>query len=142
MSKKTQSIYSALDNLDELNRKIEAASREFTSKSLEEIDFQMKMELKNLRFWIGSLYSYNGRSTSRAKKIASKENGKKGGRPPKEITEARRKIAELEDVVIPDLERKIRLSVSAEEEAAFESELKEARLNLEDFRQKLLARRQ
>ena len=54
---------------------------------------------------LGRLYSYNGKSTSRAKVQASKENGKKGGRPPKEITNLKERKTELEESVLPDLRR-------------------------------------
>lgn len=43
------------------------------------------------------LYGNRGR-TSLKKKRSSPENGKKGGRPPKEITLARRRVRELEEL--------------------------------------------
>ena len=124
MSKKTKAIYENLVNLDAISQKLESLD--------DDMAFEMKQNLKSLRFWIDSLYSYNGKSTSRAKKIASRENGKKGGRPPKAVTVARRKIAELEEVIIPDLQSKIRLSVSAEDEAFFKKQLEEAEKELSE----------
>ena len=154
MSKKTDSIYSSLDRLDELvgvlkevsggadcgNSALQSEMTEGeagglqvqsgTLKKIDDISFEMGIKLKELRFWIDSLYSYNGKSTSYAKKNASKENGKKGGRPPKQITQAKRRILELENDVIPDLESKIRLAVSAEDEEAFKAQLVGAQTEL------------
>ena len=111
MSKKTEQIYKAIASLEDLQNQISiikelAKSKEGSEISeseraeeirhLENIEFEMSQHLKSLRFWIGSLYSYNGKSTSRAKVAASQENGKKGGRPPKEITEMKNRRAELE----------------------------------------------
>lgn len=123
MSKKTDAIYTTISRLEELNSKLPEISKDFSGDDIEGIAFEIGRELKNLRFWIDSLYSYNGKSTSRAKKIASKENGKKGGRPPKIITDARRRIFVLENQEIPELESKVRISVSAEEEAIFREKL-------------------
>jgi len=134
MSKKTDAIYTAISRLEELNSKLPEISKDFSSDDIEGIAFEIGRELKNLRFWIDSLYSYNGKSTSRAKKIASKENGKKGGRPPKIITDARRRIFVLENQEIPELESKVRISVSAEDEAAFQDKLAVLKAELESCR--------
>lgn len=114
MSKKTEQIYKAIASLEDLQNQISiikelAKSKEGSEISeseraeeirhLENIEFEMSQHLKSLRFWIGSLYSYNGKSTSRAKVAASQENGKKGGRPPKEITEMKKRRAELESLI-------------------------------------------
>lgn len=131
MSKKTSAIYASLDKLDLLNKKIHEMAEDFCDKNIEDIDFEMKQEIKNLRFWIESLYSYNGKSTSRAKKIASAENGKKGGRPPKQITLARKRIFELENVEIPETESKFRLALTQEEEDEASKMLKKLENELE-----------
>ena len=86
--------------INQLSRSKDGESEQ--SHHLGEIEFEMGQAIKSLRFWIGSLYMYNGKSTSKAKRTASQENGKKGGRPPKEITLARRRKAELEETEIPD----------------------------------------
>ena len=114
MSKKTEQIYKAIASLEDLQNQISiikelAKSKEGSEISeseraeeirhIENIEFEMSQHLKSLRFWIGSLYSYNGKSTSRAKVAASQENGKKGGRPPKEITEMKKRRAELEFLI-------------------------------------------
>lgn len=134
MSKKTDAIYTAISRLEELNSRLPEISKDFSGDDIEEIAFEIGRELKNLRFWIDSLYSYNGKSTSRAKKIASKENGKKGGRPPKIITDARRRIFVLENQEIPEIESKVRISVSAEDEAAFQEKLAVLKAELESCR--------
>lgn len=134
MSKKTDAIYTAISRLEELNSRLPEISKDFSSDDIEGIAFEIGRELKNLRFWIDSLYSYNGKSTSRAKKIASKENGKKGGRPPKIITDVRRRIFVLENQEIPELESKVRISVSAEDEAAFQEKLAVLKAELESCR--------
>ena|GEM_PF-933335 len=114
MSKKTEQIYKAIASLEDLQNQISiikelAKSKEGSEISgseraeeirhLENIEFEMSQHLKSLRFWIGSLYSYNGKSTSRAKVAASQENGKKGGRPPKEIMEMKKRRVELESLI-------------------------------------------
>lgn len=137
MSKKTDAIYTAISRLEELNSRLPEISKDFLGDDIEGIAFEIGRELKNLRFWIDSLYSYNGKSTSRAKKNASKENGKKGGRPPKIVTDARRRIFVLENQEIPELESKVRISVSAEDEAAFQDKLAVLKAELESCKNTL-----
>ena len=134
MSKKTDAIYTVISNLESLVSGIFKISEEIRNVELEGIGLEIGKELKDLRFWINSLYSYNGKSTSRAKRIASKENGKKGGRPPKIVTDARRRIFVLENQEIPELESKVRISVSAEDEAAFQDKLAVLKAELESCR--------
>lgn len=139
MSKRTESISMAIDKLSNRNYRIAVIAEHYKIKELEEIHYEMRETLKNLKFWVDSLYRYNGLSTSKAKKIASSENGKKGGRPPKEITACRRSIAELEDDIIPSLEKEIRLSVSSEEESEFRAKLEEAQKELALCKEKFSA---
>lgn len=47
--------------------------------------------------WNKLLYSNRGKSSFK-KKISSAENGKKGGRPPKEISDAKRRVEYLENL--------------------------------------------
>lgn len=125
MSKKTDSIYKCLDNLDELKSRLSdcckgggAADGGWSGnleQELEDIQFHFTQELRTLRFWFDSLYQYNGRSRSLSKKSASAKNGAKGGRPPKEISETKARIGELENVVIPELDHKIVMVDSNEE---------------------------
>ena len=117
MSKKTDAIYDTLRKLDEyqnsLSNYVTTCSNE-DERVLSDIEFGLKQELRTLRFWIDSLYKYNGKSTSILKKSASKENGKKGGRPPKDITLARRRISEIENELLPQLEKDMMMADSNE----------------------------
>lgn len=117
MSKKTLNIYKSLDSLNLLNSRLNQICsknsidfQQETKNEIENISFEMGQELKSLKFWIESLYSFNGKSTSKAKKVASRQNGMKGGRPPKEITQIKNRIFELEETLIPDLEHSRRMS--------------------------------
>ena len=138
MSKKTEQIYKAIATLEDLQNQISIINQLEKSKEdseiteaeraekirhLENIEFEMGQSLKSLRFWIGSLYSYNGKSTSRAKIAASQENGKKGGRPPKEITNLKKRKTELEEIVLPELRREKSVTTDLERESQIENEI-------------------
>lgn len=151
MSRKTESIYSSIGRLEDLRQEISVVARlaeaddESVDESgrrerirhLEDIEFKMGQELKSLKFLISSLYLYNGKSTSRAKKEASKENGKKGGRPPKEITDARRRAGALEEDEIPRLLHKKSLAIALEDEAALDMKIEAAQGELSALRAKI-----
>ena len=142
MSKKTDNIYGAIENISQLTKKLEEYNQQLSaqgnaSRELEDIYFGLNQEIKNLTFWFSSLYSYNGKSTSYAKKSASRENGKKGGRPPKEVTQRKKRIAELNEVVIPDLQHKIKFTNDAEEEARLKKELRRAKTELKRVEEEL-----
>ena len=135
MSKKTENIYKSIENISQLSQRISEYNKKLTeqgmqNRELEDICFGLNQEVKNLTFWFSSLYSYNGKSTSYAKKTASRENGKKGGRPPKEVTLRRRRIAELTETVIPDLQHKIKFTNDAEEEVQLTRELRRVKAEL------------
>lgn len=146
MSKKTDNIYKAIENLNGLQQAISRYNRNqkeisHESREMEDVEFQMQQELRNLKFWIDSLYAYNGKSTSRAKKLSSKENGKKGGRPPKLITELRRRRKDLEDNLIPELIRKrdmqddiIELQKIEEQLSAYDKEISEITAKLDSYK--------
>ncbi len=131
MSKKTDAIYKAISALEELNVKIADVNKELDSRELEDIHYEQAQQLKELKFWVESLYSYNGKSTSNAKRNASKENGKKGGRPPKIISQARIRAKELE-LVIQELEHHIRLSDENDKIRQYQDELDTARNELNE----------
>lgn len=95
MSRKTEEIKKSILRLEEIQQTL-AASDGQAPENLNLIADRMKSELENLKLWIEMLYKYNGTSRSRAKVAASRENGKKGGRPPKFITELKKQKAELE----------------------------------------------
>lgn len=117
MSRKTEAIHKSLDELNTLQEELVTLAEDLRNRQLEDISFKMSMQLKSLSFWIDSLYAQNGQSRSRSKIEASRENGKKGGRPPKEITQAKLRITELEEVVIPDIRSRRRLADELFEEA-------------------------
>ena len=124
MSRKTENIYQSLDKLRELEIGLADLNKTINSRELDDLDFELSQEIKNLRFWIDSLYLYNGKSTSNAKKTASRENGKKGGRPPKQITQMKRRRSEIEEL-IPDLEHKIKFAENLEEENKLKKQIEE-----------------
>lgn len=95
MSRKTEEIKKSILRLEEIQQTL-AASDGQAPENLNLIADRMKSELENLKLWIEMLYKYNGTSKSRAKVAASRENGKKGGRPPKFVTELKKQKAELE----------------------------------------------
>lgn len=131
MSKKTDAIYKAISNLEELNEKFADINKSLDNRDLENIQYEQFQQLKELKFWVESLYSFNGKSTSNAKRNASKENGKKGGRPPKIISQMRIKAKELE-LVIQELEHHIRLSDENNEIRQYQSDLDTARNELNE----------
>lgn len=147
MSKKTIAIYNGLDKLDCLQTKLEAFGNTvfFTNdendadkyKELSNIAFELKQETNTLRFWIDSLYKYNGKSTSISKRNASANNGKKGGRPPKEISQMKKRIIELENEIIPDLDHKIVMADSNEELEELQKKRHEASEELETCENKV-----
>lgn len=135
MSKKTRQIFEAIENLFAIQQKTDELAKNLKNRSAEnpenydfykisdEISFQMRQNLVNLKFWFESLYSYNGKSTSAAKKQASKENGKKGGRPPKKIAAAKQNLEETENRLF-QIEQNLKMSDDAEEIARLQNEQK------------------
>ena len=142
MSKKTDNIYKSIETISQLSQKLDEynkglAAQGEPNRELENLCFGLNHEVKNLTFWFSSLYSYNGKSTSYAKKSASRENGKKGGRPPKEVTLRKRRIAELTENVIPDLQHRLKFTNDAEEEAQLKKELRRAKAELKKVKEEL-----
>ncbi|MCQ2592458.1 MAG: hypothetical protein MJ188_06695 [Treponema sp.] len=129
MSKKTENIYKALENLSLIDKRLEDCKSQFDSRELNDIEYELKQEIKNLNFWIESLYSYNGKSKSYAKKNASRENGKKGGRPPKVITDLRKRNRELEES-IPQMKRKRDFSNDVAEVSLLDEQIESAEMEL------------
>lgn len=56
--------------------------------------YELRNEALLLNTWNKQLYACRGRA-SLSKTLSSKENGKKGGRPPKHISEAKKRLEEL-----------------------------------------------
>lgn len=137
MSKKTQNIHKSIDSLFEIQNQLEELAKNIGSKEVDDLSFNMSQQLKNLKFYIESLYKYNGKSTSNAKKNSSRENGKKGGRPPKAVTEAKRRIAEINDVLIPELEEKKHSTIDFVEEQILQQKIQTLQLEADELLEKL-----
>ena len=135
MSRKTEAIHKSIDELNELQEELVTLAEDLRNRQLEDISFKMSMQLKSLSFWIDSLSAQNGQSRSRLKTEASRENGKKGGRPPKEITRAKLRITELEEVVIPELQSRRRLADELFEEADLSVQERQAEEELAELKQ-------
>ena len=136
MSKKTQNIYAAIENLNNLQKQLADYNATIGDRKLDDIEFGLSQELKNLKFWIDSLYSYNGKSKSLAKKAASKENGRKGGRPPKAVTEAKKRIFALE-MEISDLEHSLKMSDFVDERQNLEEKIISKKQEISDLEKNL-----
>ena len=139
MSRKTEEIKKSIGRLEDIQKKFyELADSDVTveSSACFPLCEQMKSELQNLKLWIEMLYKYNGTSKSWAKVAASRENGKKGGRPPKIITDLKKQKSELENLIL-DLHNQ-QVAASFEDEENLNSQIQNARLELEQIDKKLL----
>ena len=143
MSKKTQEIRSIFQELGSLQKRIENLKsqapelEEKNSSEIDEISFNLAQNLTKLEFWFNSLYAYNGKSKSVAKKLSSRQNGKKGGRPPKKITLLRQRKTELEEKILPSLEHELKFTDSSLRLEQLPEEIKNASLELQKIIQEL-----
>lgn len=143
MSKKTQEIRSIFQELGSLQKRIENLKsqapelEEKNSREIDEISFNFAQNLTKLEFWFNSLYAYNGKSKSVAKKLSSRQNGKKGGRPPKKITLLRHRKTELEEKILPSLEHELKFTDSSLRLEQLPEEIKNASLELQKIIQEL-----
>lgn len=143
MSKKTQEIRSIFQELGSLQKRIENLKsqapelEEKNSREIDEISFNLAQNLTKLEFWFNSLYAYNGKSKSVAKKLSSRQNGKKGGRPPKKITLLRQRKIELEEKILPSLEHELKFTDSSLRLEQLPEEIKNASLELQKIIQEL-----
>ena len=143
MSKKTQEIRSIFQELGSLQKRIENLKsqapelEEKNSREIDEICFNLAQNLTKLEFWFNSLYAYNGKSKSVAKKLSSRQNGKKGGRPPKKITLLRQRKTELEEKILPSLEHELKFTDSSLRLEQLPEEIKNASLELQKIIQEL-----
>lgn len=135
MSRKTEEIKKSISRLGELQKRLSTVVCSEASKEIALISEQMKSELENLRLWIDMLYKYNGTSKSRAKVAASRENGKKGGRPPKFVTDLKKQKYELE-LLLKNLHDE-EVIASAEDNLRIEEEKQLAMQKLSDVDKKL-----
>ena len=143
MSKKTQEIRSIFQELGSLQKRIENLKsqapelEEKNSREIDEISFNLAQNLTKLEFWFNSLYAYNGKSKSVAKKLSSRQNGKKGGRPPKKITLLRQRKTELEEKILPSLEHELKFTDSSLRLEQLPEEIKNASLELQKIIQEI-----
>lgn len=143
MSKKTQEIRSIFQELGNLQKRIENLKsqapelEEKNSREIDKISFNLAQNLTKLEFWFNSLYAYNGKSKSVAKKLSSRQNGKKGGRPPKKITLLRQRKTELEEKILPSLEHELKFTDSSLRLEQLPEEIKNAGLELQKIIQEL-----
>ena len=143
MSKKTQEIRSIFQELGSLQKRIENLKsqapelEEKNSREIDEISFNLAQNLTKLEFWFNSLYAYNGKSKSVAMKLSSRQNGKKGGRPPKKITLLRQRKTELEEKILPSLEHELKFTDSNLRLEQLPEEIKNASLELQKIIQEL-----
>lgn len=143
MSKKTQEIRSIFQELGSLQKRIENLKsqapelEEKNSREIDEISFNLAQNLTKLEFWFNSLYAYNGKSKSVAKKLSSRQNGKKGGRPPKKITLLRQRKTELEEKILPSLKHELKFTDSSLRLEQLPEEIKNAGLELQKIIQEL-----
>ena len=143
MSKKTQESRSIFQELGSLQKRIENLKsqapelEEKNSREIDEISFNLAQNLTKLEFWFNSLYAYNGKSKSVAKKLSSRQNGKKGGRPPKKITLLRQRKTELEEKILPSLEHELKFTDSSLRLEQLPEEIKNASLELQKIIQEL-----
>ncbi|WP_443737685.1 hypothetical protein [Treponema sp.] len=143
MSKKTQEIRSIFQELGNLQKRIENLKsqapelEEKNSREIDEISFNLAQSLTKLEFWFTSLYAYNGKSKSVAKKLSSRQNGKKGGRPPKKITLLRQRKTELEEKILPSLEHELKFTDSSLRLEQLPEEIKNASQELQKIIQEL-----
>lgn len=140
MSLKTEEIKKAIANIEKLQAQLEALNKSLQSKELDDISFGVKTNIHNLKTWIEMLYKYNGRSKSNRKVSASRENGKKGGRPPKAVSDMRKRVKLIQDELLPHLQDKMSRTLNEEEitklaaeKTSYEIELQELNAKLEDY---------
>ncbi len=137
MSLKTQEIKKALKNLETLSEQLKLYTKNNYSQKLDDIQFGIETNTKSLRTWIEMLYQYNGKSKSYKKVNASRENGKKGGRPTKEISAAKKRIKELEENIIPDIQMKINQSYNESEATKLAAEKTSYEIELAELKNKI-----
>lgn len=97
---------------------------------------EMQLEIRNVSIWFDMLYKYNGKSRTNSKVTASRENGKKGGRPPKYITDLKNRKTELE-ALIQQVHAKKLATFDGEEEYALSKEEALYKSELEEIQDKI-----
>lgn len=133
MSRKTEEIQKSISRLEQLQVRLSKGCDNPSELSL--LSENLKSEIENLKLWVSMLYKYNGTSRSNAKVAASRENGKKGGRPPKFVTDLKRQKAALE-ALLEDLHTQ-EISSPFDEDVRIYDERQKAQSQLSDVEEKL-----
>lgn len=133
MSRKTEEIQKSISRLEQLQVRLSKGCGNPSELSL--LSENLKSEIENLKLWVSMLYKYNGTSRSNAKVAASRENGKKGGRPPKFVTDLKRQKAALE-ALLEDLHTQ-EISSPLDEDGRIYDERQKAQSQLSDVEEKL-----
>ena len=94
MDKSIQTLLEGLEEVYQESERLLSQKKNSAIKELNEKLYELHSEAQLLNFYNRHLYARRGRA-SLIKTISSKENGKKGGRPPKEISEAKKRLDEL-----------------------------------------------
>lgn len=136
MSRKTEIIKKSLAELEQIQNHLLQYSKDHPDKELDDIQFEFATQLKTVTSWYNMLYENNGKSTSRVKVAASRENGKKGGRPPKALAAMKKRKAQLEEL-IPELVKKISYARYYEEETKFAADKTLAEIELKELEEKI-----
>ena len=94
MDKSIQTLLEGLEEVYQESERLLSQKKNSAIKELNEKLYELRNEAQLLNFYNRHLYAHRGRA-SLIKTISSKENGKKGGRPPKHISEAKKQLEEL-----------------------------------------------
>lgn len=89
----------AKDNLKNIIERMEQIARELEeaaggNDTIKSFSLQLHEAADELRREVFDRYDRIGKSSSERKRTASTENGRKGGRPPKAITELKKRLAQ------------------------------------------------
>lgn len=136
MSRKTEEIKKSLAAMEDIQKRLEAYAKEHPDRDLDDLQFELKTQIKNISSWYNMLYQFNGKSTSKVKVAASRENGKKGGRPPKALAAMKKRKAQLEEL-IPELAKKVSYARFYEEETKFAADKTLAEIELKELEEKI-----
>lgn len=101
MDKSIQTILEGLQDVYQETEQLLCQKQNPAIKKLNKKLYELRNEAQLLNSYNRQLYARRGRA-SMIKTISSKENGKKGGRPPKYISEARKRRAEIREKFMND----------------------------------------
>lgn len=137
MSRITSALKEAIENLQIIQTKLTEIDQTQDTKDLNKLCFDMQLQINTLQTSIESLYKYTGSSKSKAKIAASRENGKKGGRPPKAQSEMKKLQAEKIELqnTITEINKKIEYALNFEEETNLRNQLENCQKRLVEISQ-------